>query len=273
MAECSYMKADRFLTALLIATTAGILSVVSSYAQGAPDASATKPTSQQDQALAAMQNALAQQQASLDSFKQSIQANSLAQQRQSVLMQVQREQPVVASVNTKPAALNQTPPAEIAKAPDFFTLAWPATVPLSMPNVQVMDDSCESLPQEDIDKLIGTASKSQGVDAALLKSVMRTESAFKPCAISVAGAMGLMQIMPDTAQLLGLDDPFDPQKNVNAGAKFLKSMLQRYGGDLAMALGAYNAGPATVDKAGGIPPIAETIQYVNSVLGGLAFVY
>jgi soluble lytic murein transglycosylase-like protein len=85
--------------------------------------------------------------------------------------------------------------------------------------------------------------------------------------------MGLMQIMPETADSLGLDDPFDPAKNVDAGARFLKMMLDRYQGDVPMALGAYNAGPARVDKAGGVPPIAETVQYITNVLGGMPVGY
>jgi soluble lytic murein transglycosylase-like protein len=107
----------------------------------------------------------------------------------------------------------------------------------------------------------------------LLRSVMRQESGFKPCAVSVAGAMGLMQIMPGTAEMLKLDDPFDPQKNVDAGASFLKMMLDRYQGNVTLALGAYNAGPGSVDKAGGVPPIAETMQYITNILGDLPLAY
>ena len=83
----------------------------------------------------------------------------------------------------------------------------------------------------------------------------------------------MMQIMPDTASMLGLDDPFDPAKNVDAGAKFLKMMLDRYQGDIPMALGAYNAGPGRVDKAGGVPPINETLQYITNILRSLPAVY
>ena len=82
-----------------------------------------------------------------------------------------------------------------------------------------------------------------------------------------------MQIMPETAQTLQLDDPFDAAQNVDAGAKFLKKMLDRYQGDVAMALGAYNAGPGRVDKAGGVPAIPETIDYVEKVLGGMPLAY
>ena len=112
-----------------------------------------------------------------------------------------------------------------------------------------------------------------GINSDLLRSVMKQESAFKPCALSTAGAMGLMQIMPETADMLHLDDAFDPARNVDAGAKFLKMMLDRFGGDVPLALAAYNAGPGAVDKAGGVPPIAETLQYLTNILGDLPVAY
>jgi soluble lytic murein transglycosylase-like protein len=85
--------------------------------------------------------------------------------------------------------------------------------------------------------------------------------------------MGLMQIMPETAEMLGLDDPFDEVKNVDAGAKFLKMMLNRYQGDVRLALAAYNAGPGRVDKAGDVPSIPETLDYIDKVLGGMPIAY
>ncbi len=129
------------------------------------------------------------------------------------------------------------------------------------------------MEKTEVDKLVQAAARKQGIEPELLKSVMRQESAFKPCAVSTAGAMGLMQIMPETADTLGLDDPFDPEKNTEAGAQFLKMMLDRYQGNVAMALGAYNAGPGKVDKAGGVPPISETMQYVSNILRSLSLVY
>jgi soluble lytic murein transglycosylase-like protein len=151
----------------------------------------------------------------------------------------------------------------------FFAEPWPATAPLSVPNVQVFDDDCTPLETKEIERLSADAAHQNGVSADLVKSVMRQESGFKPCALSVAGAMGLMQIMPDTAETLHLDDPFDPAKNVDAGAKFLRMMLDRYQGNVQLALGAYNAGPARVDKSGGVPDIPETVGYVNKVLANL----
>jgi soluble lytic murein transglycosylase-like protein len=161
-------------------------------------------------------------------------------------------------------------PAQTSPSDSFFAAPWPAAEPLSIPNVQVLDEDCTPLETKEIDRLADQAGTRNGVSPGLLKSVMRQESGFKPCALSVVGAMGLMQLMPDTAESLHLDDPFDPAKNVDAGARFLRMMLDRYQGDTQLALGAYNAGPARVDKSGGVPSIPETIGYVNKVLAGLA---
>jgi soluble lytic murein transglycosylase-like protein len=100
--------------------------------------------------------------------------------------------------------------------------------------------------------------------------VIKQESAFRPCAISQKGAQGLMQLMPETVDQLGIKDPFDVKQNIDGGAKFLKELLTRYSGDLSLALGAYNAGAGKVDAAGGaIPPIAETEAYVKAILGDM----
>lgn len=216
------------------------------------------------QAPTAMEKSLAQQQAAIDAFQESVKVGSIAAQQQSVLSQLQplQAKPVQASAS----------PVDKASA-EFFSTPWPGSLPLAVPNVQMPYVSCDPLDGREVNKLVETAATKHELDSTLLKSVMKQESAFKPCALSVAGAMGLMQIMPETAQMLHLDDPFDPAKNVDAGAKFLKTMLDRFGGDVAMALAAYNAGPTTVDRAGGIPPIAETLQYVSNILGDLPIAY
>lgn len=224
-----------------------------------------------------MEQSLAQQQAAIEAFRESVQVSSIAQQQQSVLNQLrplqlqtlqQKSAPVTSGASNKDAAESA-----VKTSSDFFTVPWPGSLPMTVPNVQMPEVSCSALDGKDVSKLVQTAASKHGLDASLLKSVMKQESAFKPCALSVAGAMGLMQIMPETADMLHLDDPFDPAKNVDAGATFLKTLLDRFGGDVAMALAAYNAGPTTVDKAGGIPPIAETLQYVSKVLGDLPIAY
>jgi transglycosylase-like protein with SLT domain len=125
---------------------------------------------------------------------------------------------------------------------------------------------CEPLPVEQVDALIAQAATREALDPTLLRGVMEQESAFRPCAVSSKGAMGLMQLMPATAAEFGVRDPFDPGQSVDAGARFLKQLLQNYGGDVSLALGAYNAGPGKVNEVGGIPPIPETVDYVRRVM-------
>src|SRR3954447_10488252 len=117
------------------------------------------------------------------------------------------------------------------------------------------------------DSLIQDAAQRNGVDPALLKGLIRQESNFDPTAGSGAGAVGLTQLMPATAASLGVTDPTDPAQSIEGGAKYLRAQLDRFGGDPAKALAAYNAGPGAVQRFGGVPPYAETQQYVQKVLG------
>jgi len=105
-----------------------------------------------------------------------------------------------------------------------------------------------------------------GVDPALVSAVMQTESGFDPAATSRTGAAGLMQLMPATAESLGVTDPYDPAQNVRGGAAYLHQLLERFGGQVPLAVAAYNAGPGAVERYGGIPPYAETRAYVERVM-------
>lgn len=116
------------------------------------------------------------------------------------------------------------------------------------------------------DAFIYEASERYGIPASLIKAIIKVESDFVPNAVSRAGACGLMQIMPLTAQELGLADVFDPRENILGGARYLKRMLSEFGNDLTLALAAYNAGPTRVAAINDVPRIKETQDYVVKVL-------
>jgi soluble lytic murein transglycosylase-like protein len=128
---------------------------------------------------------------------------------------------------------------------------------------------CDPLPGAEIEALIAGAATREDLQPDLLRSIVRQESGFRPCAVSPKGAMGLMQLMPDTAARLGVRNPFSPKENVDAGARLFRQLLTLYG-DLPMALGAYNAGPSRVNDAEGVPNIPETVNYVQKILSALS---
>jgi soluble lytic murein transglycosylase-like protein len=113
-------------------------------------------------------------------------------------------------------------------------------------------------------ELADAAADRYGLPRVLVRSVMAAESGFEPLAISPKGAIGLMQLMPGTAQVLGAD-PHDPAQNVDAGTRYLRDLLEKYNYGLRHALAAYNAGPGAVDKYNGVPPYRETIDYISRI--------
>jgi soluble lytic murein transglycosylase-like protein len=134
----------------------------------------------------------------------------------------------------------------------------------------VSDKGEQSARRTEIDQAIVSAAGKYGLPAELITSVIRHESNFDPRAVSSAGAQGLMQLMPATARELGVENPFDVRQNIDGGARYLKQMLTQFDGDMRQALAAYNAGPGTVRRYGGIPPYPETRRYVRKVMASAA---
>lgn len=127
-------------------------------------------------------------------------------------------------------------------------------------------NSLESDTTNLYDHVISEASKKHGVSFSLLKALIKTESDFDPRAVSKAGAMGLMQIMPENIRRLNIKDPFDPKDNIMGGTRYLKQMIHRFEGKLHLALAAYNAGPKAVEQYQRIPPYKETENFVEQVM-------
>ena len=130
----------------------------------------------------------------------------------------------------------------------------------------VPDPDCDAMPEEQVKPLIDEAAKAQKLPSKLIAAVITQESGYRACAVSEKGAEGLMQLMPETSGKLRVENPFDPKTNIAAGAAYLRWLLEKYKGDLAQALAAYNAGPETVEKAKGEPGIPETQAYVSAIL-------
>jgi soluble lytic murein transglycosylase-like protein len=144
----------------------------------------------------------------------------------------------------------------------------PDEAPPSVPQVREGSQNKQSRPWDDhdLEALVQQASDRQGIDPDLIRSVIAAESGFQPEAISSKGAKGLMQLMPETASGLGVENVLDPEANVDGGTRYLRDLLVLYKGDLIKALAAYNAGPERVEQYNGVPPFAETRAYVSRVI-------
>jgi soluble lytic murein transglycosylase-like protein len=173
-------------------------------------------------------------------------------------------QTMVAQMNAPAAPAPATAPAATAPPSSFAgALAAAQTSPSAVPVSGAGGSSA-------FDFEINAAAASNGIDPALLKGLVSQESGFNPSARSGAGAVGLTQLMPGTASALGVTNPLDPAQSLQGGAKYLREQLDRFGGDETLALAAYNAGPGAVQKYGGVPPYAETQNYVTSVMSKAA---
>ena len=131
---------------------------------------------------------------------------------------------------------------------------------------QTAASSASSYTSNELDSIFEDAANTYGVSSIILKSIAKAESGFNPSAVSNAGAVGIMQLMPSTAAALGVSNSYDARENIMGGAKYISQLLSNYQGNISLALAAYNAGSANVDKYGGIPPFTETQNYVKKVL-------
>ena len=171
-----------------------------------------------------------------------------------------------ASIERQRAAVRQQIRPNSPPTAAFFTVPWdaPLSPPATAPAI-VADADCDPIPKDQIEPMVREIAQREGLTPQLLRAVIEKESSYLPCAVSPAGAQGLMQLMPATASGLGVEDPFDPRQNVDGGARYLKQMLDRYGGNLLLGLAAYNAGPGRADNAGAFPLPAETNSYVSDI--------
>jgi soluble lytic murein transglycosylase-like protein len=130
---------------------------------------------------------------------------------------------------------------------------------------EVVQGESQASSRIQIQALVEQAARKHDVDPKLVHAVIRQESGYDPYAVSSKGAMGLMQLMPDTADRFGVRNIFDPAENVRGGVRYLRHLLDRYNGDAALTLAAYNAGEGAVDRYGEVPPYRETVDYVSRI--------
>ncbi|HWM10181.1 MAG TPA: lytic transglycosylase domain-containing protein [Solirubrobacteraceae bacterium] len=184
-----------------------------------------------------------------------------------VLARVSQLQQMIGAASPQPPAAPATTFAsQLANATTATTMAAPAASPAGLAAT-----GASELPADTpFGAEITAAAKKHGLDPALLAGLVKQESGFNPSAGSPAGARGLTQLMPATAAGLGVTDVLDPLQNLDGGAKYLRQQLDAFGGDVTRALAAYNAGPGAVQRHGGVPPYAETQNYVRIVQANAA---
>jgi soluble lytic murein transglycosylase-like protein len=136
---------------------------------------------------------------------------------------------------------------------------------LVKPKVDVSAEFIAVPADEAYDDIIQEAAEKYDLDANLIHAVMQAESAFHPYAVSRAGAEGLMQLMPDLSDEMGVINAFDPRENIMGGVRYLKRLLTYHDGNIDLALASYNAGPGNVERYGGVPPFRETMNYVKTI--------
>lgn len=232
----------------------GVLWCAIAGAQTKP--AAVSPAEQAPAAVSPVEQAPSTQQSTAPAPKQATAnpAGPNATEVQSAMAQSLAKQRVAAMAQVK-AVMGKAP----TPATSFFTVPWVETpVPFSQP-------PCDPVPAAELEKMVLENSQQQGVQEDLIRGVIDQESGGRPCAVSWKGAQGLMQLMPATSAELGVKDPFDPRQSVEAGTRLLRQLLTKYKNDVTLALAAYNAGEARVDKDGGVPAIPETRNYVDSI--------
>ncbi len=171
----------------------------------------------------------------------------------------------IAQITGAPAP-GSAPPVSVAAGAPRFATALAGAMGAASDDAASGAAAPAPVPPEQIDALVSQNAATWQVDPALLKAVIANESGFNANATSKTGAQGLMQLMPATAASLGVRDAYDPVQNVAGGARYLRGLLDRFGGDPRLAVAAYNAGPGAVEKYGDIPPYSETRNYVQNVL-------
>jgi soluble lytic murein transglycosylase-like protein len=165
------------------------------------------------------------------------------------------------------ARISQFSPPPVATSTPSFQSALAGVLPADPGQFQITPNQATPPEQAALNAMADTAAAKYGLDPKVFHALVSTESNWNPSATSRVGATGLTQLMPATARALGVSDPTNPQESLEGGAKYLKQMLDEFGGDYGKALAAYNAGPGAVKRAGGIPPYQETVAYVRKILG------